>query len=380
MRILFTGGGTGGHIFPIIAVARQLKKNYRESVEPIGPSKETSLEMFFLGSNGFAKKLLEKEEIKVKTILTGKFRRYFSIYNILDLFKAPLGLLQSFWHLFVLMPDIVFSKGGYGSVPVVLVSWIYRIPILIHESDILPGLANRLSAKLSRKIAVSFAKTKEYFPDKKTTLIGNPIRSEIIQVCLLHNEENKEKAKNIFKIISHKPVIFILGGSQGSEKINKLVLDSLPKLLERYEIIHQCGIKNYNNILQKISQLPVNYHVFPFLNEEQMSFAYYLSDLIVSRAGAGSISEIAACAKPSILIPLPKSASGHQRKNAFNYAKSGTTIVLEQLNLTPNLFLNEINKILDDSELVQKMSDNAKEFSRPEAAQRIAQEIIEMGR
>lgn len=372
MRILFTGGGTGGHIFPIVAIARQLKS--------ICSSQEINLDMFFLGSNGFTKELLEKEGVKVKSILTGKFRRYFSIYNILDLFKIPIGLLQSFWHLYILMPDIVFSKGGYGSVPVVIVAWIYRIPILTHESDVLPGLANRLASKLSKKIAISFAVTEKYFSQKKTTLIGNPIRLEVIEICLSSNEENREKAKNMFKIISQKPVIFILGGSQGAQKINELVLESLPKLLEKYEIIHQCGVKNYENILKKVSKLPVNYHVFPFLDEEQMSLVYFLSDLVVSRAGAGSISEIAACAKPSILIPLPKSASGHQRENAFDYAKAGTTVVLEQFNLTTHLFLNEIDKILDDPELMQKMSDNAKEFSRPEAAQRIAQEIIDMGK
>lgn len=380
MRILFTGGGTGGHIFPIIAVARQLKKTYKESVKPIGPGQETVLEMFFLGSNGFTKNLLEKEGVRVRTILAAKFRRYFSIHNLLDLFKAPIGLLECLWHLYFLMPDVIFSKGGYGSVPVVLIAWLYRIPVLTHESDVLPGLANRLAAKLSRRIAVSFAAAKEHFPEEKTVLVGNPIRSEVIQTCLLSDGENKEKARNVFKIISQKPVILILGGSQGAEKINELVLNSLPKLLEKYEIIHQCGEKNYDKINQQISQPPVSYHVYPFLSEEQMSAAYYLSDLIVSRAGAGSISEISACGKPSILIPLPKSASGHQRKNAFNYAKTGATIVLEQLNLTPNLFLNEINKVLDNPELFQKMSSNAKEFSRPEAAQQIAGKIVEMGR
>ncbi|OPL12030.1 MAG: hypothetical protein AVO34_02115 [Firmicutes bacterium ML8_F2] len=357
-----------------------MKKNYQESVEPIGPGRETILEMFFLGSNGFAKNLLEKEGIEVRIILSGKFRRYFSIYNFLDMFKIPIGILQCLWSLYFLMPDVIFSKGGYGSVPVVLVAWLYRIPVLTHESDVLPGLANRLAARLSKTIAVSFAAAKKHFPNNKTVLIGNPIRSEVVQICLSLGKESKEKTRNIFKIISQKPVILILGGSQGAEKINDLVISSLFKLLEKYEVIHQCGEKNYDSIIKKMDQLPVSYHVYPFLSEKQISLAYYLSDLIVSRAGAGSISEIAACGKPSILIPLPKSASGHQRENAFNYAKTGATVILEHLNLTPHLFINEINKILDNPELSQKMSNNAKEFSRPEAAQEIARKIVEMGR
>jgi UDP-N-acetylglucosamine--N-acetylmuramyl-(pentapeptide) pyrophosphoryl-undecaprenol N-acetylglucosamine transferase len=367
MRILFTGGGSGGHVFPIIAVARQLKKIYRQ---------EIPLEMSFLGPAEFSRDILEKEGIRTKAILAGKLRRYFSIRTIFDFLKIPIGFCQALWYVYIWMPDVIFSKGGYGSVPVVLAGWLYRIPILVHESDAIPGLANRLAVKLSKRIAVSFALAEKYFPSEKTALVGNPIRLEVVQACLSVDEVNREKARNIFKITSQKPVILILGGSQGAQKINEIVLTVLRQLLEKYEVIHQCGPKNYQPIVETMneSSLPSNYHLVPFLDENQLAAAY-----VISRAGAGSIFEIATCGKPSILIPLPNAASDHQKENAFAYAQAGATVVLEQANLTPHLFLNEIAKILDKPELIQKMASSARNFSRPEAAQRIAEALIEMG-
>ncbi len=381
MRILFTGGGSGGHVFPIIALARQLKQIYTQSITPIGPEKETPLQMFFLGPNGFSKKPLQKEGIRTKIILAGKLRRYFSIWTIFDFLKIPVSLWQSLWHLYVWMPDVIFSKGGYGSMPVVLVGWLYRIPILIHESDTIPGLANRLASKFSKRIALSFASTKDYFPSEKTALVGNPVRSELIQICLLSDEKTKEEARGIFGLVGQKPVIFILGGSQGASKLNESIIQILPQLLEKYQIIHQCGPKNYQQIEKSFKQgLPQDYHLLPFLNETQIGAAYLLADLVISRSGAGSIFETAACAKPSILIPLPQSAGEHQRKNAFAYAQAGATVVLEQANLTPNLFLSKISQILDNPALAQKMGQSAKNFYQPEAAQKIAEELIEMGK
>jgi UDP-N-acetylglucosamine--N-acetylmuramyl-(pentapeptide) pyrophosphoryl-undecaprenol N-acetylglucosamine transferase len=378
MRILFTGGGSGGHIFPIIAVARQLKKIYAQLSESISPDQRTLLEMFFLGAGEFSD-ALDKEGIRTKTILAGKIRRYFSIQNILDLFKMPIGFLQAFWYLYIWMPDVIFSKGGYGSVPVVLVGWLFRIPVLIHESDTVPGLANRLAGRLAKRIAISFAAAEKYFPFQKTALVGNPIRSEMVQICLSTNPADKEKARNLLNLTSQKPVILILGGSQGAQKINEITLGILPQLLEKYQVIHQCGPKNLEQIKTILGQsLPNGYHLYTFLEENQIAAAYLISDLVISRAGAGSISEIAACAKPSILIPLSGSASGHQRENAFVYAQAGAATVLEQANLTPHLFLNEIAKILDDLELSQKMAANAKNFSQPEATQKIAQALIKM--
>jgi UDP-N-acetylglucosamine--N-acetylmuramyl-(pentapeptide) pyrophosphoryl-undecaprenol N-acetylglucosamine transferase len=365
MRILFTGGGSGGHLFPIIAVARQLKKTFPES------------ELLYLGPDDFGTELLIKEGIKVKIILAGKLRRYFSFKTILDIFKIPIGFLQALWHVYIWMPDVVFSKGGYGSVPVVLVSWLYHIPILIHESDAVPGLANRFGGKLAKRIAVSFVTAEKYFPQKKTALVGNPIRIEITQ-------GSREEAKQIFQIASEKSVILVMGGSQGAQPINEIILTILPQLLEKYEIIHLCGTKNYPDIKNKFSsiiqttELSKGYHLYPFLEEDQLKYAYAVSDLIISRAGAGSIFEIAACAKPSILIPLPGAAADHQKENAFEYAKTGATVVIEQVNLTPHLFLSEISRLLNNPDLLQKMSDCARSFAKLEAGQKIAQALVEL--
>ncbi|MFH1460806.1 MAG: undecaprenyldiphospho-muramoylpentapeptide beta-N-acetylglucosaminyltransferase [Patescibacteria group bacterium] len=372
MRILFTGGGTGGHIFPIVAVARQLNKIYQSAEQT------ETLEMYFLGAGGLTD-ILIKEGIKVKTILAGKMRRYFSLMNIVDLFKLPISLIQAFFYLYFWMPDVIFSKGGYGSLSVVLVAWLYRIPVLVHESDTIPGLANKLGGKLAKRVAVGFVSAEKYFSEKRTAFIGNPIRPELAQLCLAANQENIQKARTFFGLNEQKPIIFIVGGSQGAQAINELVLIVLPKLLEKYQVIHQVGNNNLEQVKLILGQnLPTDYHIYGFLEENQMAAAYLLADLIVSRAGAGTISEIAICAKPSILIPLPQSAGDHQRSNAFAYAQAGAATVVEQSNLTPNIFLGEIIQILDNPELKQKMAANAKNFSQPEAAIKIVQELIEI--
>lgn len=380
MRILFTGGSSGGHIFPIISVIKELKKIHSQTTQPLGPGSETDLGMFFVGANSPFRKLLQKEGVEIKVILMGKARRYFSWRNIVDLFKVPIGFLQSLWLVYKIMPDVIFSKGGYDSVPVVFAGWFYRIPILIHESDVVPGLANRLSSKLSKRVAISFVSTENYFPPQKTVLIGNPVRLTLVQSCLSGSEADKKNAKDILKVTGEKPIIFVFGGSQGAQKINEIILGVLPRLLETYEIIHQCGDGNEQEIKKKLGENSFNgYYLFSFLDERQLSSAYLLSDLVIARAGAGSIFEIAACGKPSILIPLPGAAAEHQKENAFAYAKAGATSVIEQINLTPNLFLNEVDKILSDENVLLQMTKNAKNFSQLEASYKIARELINLG-
>jgi len=255
MRILLTGGGTGGHLFPIIAVVRELKKRTQGAI--------SDLELLFIGPNDFSKNLLEKEGIMVKTILAGKLRRYFSPKIILDFLKMPIGFFQALWYIFIFMPDVTFGKGGYGSLPAVLVSWLFRIPVLLHESDTLPGLANRFLSRFAKRIAISFSKTKEFFPSQKTALIGNPIRIELTQ-------GSKEEAKRIFGLENNKPIILIIGGSQGAQAINEIILSVLPQLLEKYELIWQTGKINYNSVEEEIKQIigpkPSSCHLFPFLD------------------------------------------------------------------------------------------------------------------
>ncbi|MBU2540010.1 undecaprenyldiphospho-muramoylpentapeptide beta-N-acetylglucosaminyltransferase [Patescibacteria group bacterium] len=366
MRILFTGGGTGGHVYPLIAVIRETRKLY--------PKKD--LEFFYIGpEDEFGSILLSQEDVIVKTISSGKIRRYFSFQNIIDaLFKIPLGIIQSFFYIIKIKPQIVFSKGGSGSILVTFCAKIFRIPIFIHESDIIPGLSNKMTSKWARKIFISFPKT-EYFDLDKTILVGNPVRSEILN-------GNKEKAIEMFNLTLQKPVIFFSGGSQGAEFINDFVLRILNSLLQEFEVIHLCGPNNLKQV-QAEAQAIINkdlepyYHPYAFLDEEKLKNAYRAADFIISRAGSGSIFEIAAIGIPSILVPLPSAAGNHQARNAYSYAETGAALVMEQDNLTENFFLEKLHYLLMHQKKLDKMKEEALRFSKPYAAKTIARTILE---
>jgi len=246
MKILFTGGGTGGHIVPIIAVTREIRRIYQAKQNPESQKQKKDLQFFYLGpKDEFGSILLSQEGIKVKQIMAGKIRRYLSlkslIQNLIDVcFKIPIGILQSYFYIFFLSPDLIFSKGGFGSVPGVIVGKLLFVPIFLHESDIVPGLANRFLSRFALEIFVSFPRT-EYFPFKKMFLVGNPVRKEVL-------EGSKEEAKEFFKIRSDKPILLILGGSQGAQRINNKILEILPSLLENFEVIHQCGENNFKEV------------------------------------------------------------------------------------------------------------------------------------
>ena len=375
MKIVFTGGGSAGHIIPIIAITREIRRFY------LGEQKKLQF-IYFGPKDEFSSILLSQEGIKIKYILTGKIRRHLNLksffQNLVDiLFKIPLGTFQAFVHLLFLNPDLIFSKGGYGSVPTVISGWILETPILLHESDSVPGLANRFLSKFALKIFVSFPGT-EYFPLEKMILTGNPIRKEIL-------EGSEEEAKKLFKLKREKPLVLILGGSQGAQRINDKILEILPELLENFEIVHQCGEKNFKQVKAESEtvipktdsgqDLKKHYHLFPFLREEEMKQAYQTADLVISRAGAGSIFELAALGKPSILIPLPESAQNHQIKNAYAYAGNGACLVIEENNFTARFFLGKLKHLISHLEKLEKMSLAAKEFSKPQAAKIIAEHI-----
>jgi UDP-N-acetylglucosamine--N-acetylmuramyl-(pentapeptide) pyrophosphoryl-undecaprenol N-acetylglucosamine transferase len=366
MKILFTGGGTGGHVFPIVAVVRELRRIY--------PKRD--LELFYLGpKDDLSLIFLSQEDFVIKTIFSGKLRRYFSFQNFIDiLFKIPLGTIQSIFLLLKIKPDLVFSKGGSGSITVTFSAKLLKIPVFIHESDVVPGLSNQKTSNWAKKIFVSFPKT-EYFNSNKTILVGNPIRKEVI-------EGDKQIAGELFNLSFSKPIFLILGGSQGAQAINDFVLRILNDLLKNYEIIHITGrenVKEVENEAQAIVEkdLEKYYHPLGFLEEEKMKHAYKTADLILSRSGASSIFEIAGNGKPSILIPLPGSAGNHQSKNAYIYSESGACIVFEQENLAPNLFMQNLQLILMHPDKLEQMSQSALEFSKPLAAKAIAREILE---
>ncbi len=366
MKILFTGGGTGGHVYPIVAIVREIRRIY--------PKKD--LEFYYLGpKDDFGLILLSQEDFIIKTIVSGKIRRYFSLQNFVDiLFKIPFGTIQSFFLLLAIKPDLIFSKGGSGSIAVTYSARLLRIPVFLHESDVVPGLSNQTTAKWAKKIFTSFPKT-EYFDPEKIIIVGNPIRKEIL-------DGDKETAAEIFNLTLSKPIILIIGGSQGAEAINDFILLILNNLLRDYELIHVTGTKNLKEeeaeaqVVEEKDE-DIYYHPVGFLDEGKIKHAYKAADLIISRSGSGSIFEIAAIGKPSILIPLPSAAGNHQSKNAYAYAETGASMVIEQENLTPNFFMENIQLLFLHPEKLEQMRNAALDFAKPLAARAIAREILE---
>lgn len=364
MRIVLTGGGTGGHLFPLIAVAKKIKE------------KNENVEFLFIGPDGeLEEKLMQENNIPTKKIFVGKFRRYFSFLNFADIFKIPIGIIQSLWYLLDYMPDVIFSKGGYASIPVVFVGWIYQIPILIHESDSVPGAANKFLGKLANRIAVSYPQAESYFIPSRVALTGNPLSLDI-------NQGDSQKIKTKFSLTESKKVIFIWGGSQGSETINSKIISILPELLSKYQVIHQTGKDNFEKVKTLAGEMGIKegregYHAIPFIGNE-LKDILALADLIISRAGANSLSEIAANKKPAIIIPLKGSANDHQRKNAYFLSQIGGCLVLEEDNLGESLLMSRIDEIMNSPGLQKKLSENIQKFFHPDAADKITAGILEM--
>lgn len=362
IKIVFTAGGTGGHIFPLVAIIRELK-----NILP----KEVDFVFYYIGpKNNLSEEYIKKEGVVMKNIFAGKLRRYNDplaiLQNLVDIFiKTPIGIVQSFFYLYFISPDVIFSKGGYGSVPVILSTFFLRTPVFFHESDAVPGKANQFLQRFACEIFTSFPDTIG-IPRNKIINVGNPIRTEVIG-------GSKEEARKIFELNEEKPVILIMGGSQGSERVNEIFISIANELLKDFQVVHQCGNLNYKQALAEADalinkELRSNYHLFSFLNEEQLRNAYKVSDLVVSRAGSGNIFEISANAKASILLPLSGSAQDHQVKNAYSYARTGATIVFEEGNFTPRFFLGKVRELFYPIEQIRIMEENAKKFARPQSA------------
>jgi UDP-N-acetylglucosamine--N-acetylmuramyl-(pentapeptide) pyrophosphoryl-undecaprenol N-acetylglucosamine transferase len=311
-------------------------------------------------------------------VATGKWRRYFSFQNFTDLFKIPFGILQALWHLFWFMPNAVFAKGGSASVPVVVAAWLYRIPIVIHDSDARVGLANKLLARFATLIAVSYESARSFLPAAKTTLTGNPVRPEILN-------GSKEEAIETFELKADTPTILVLGGSQGARILNEHLLLILPTLIEKgIQVVHLTGEKNFEEVVEATTHYGLNiktglYRPIPFIDARPLADLYALADIVLSRAGAGTIAELAATKKASILVPLASAANNEQHMNAYEVAEHAGAIVIEEQNLTEHLLLEKIEHLLADSaqrdHLGQALHDY---FYQPEAASHIAVALIEL--
>ncbi len=374
MKIVFTGGETGGHFYPIIAVAEEIRAIARER-RLIAP------ELHFLAPSAFDTDALFENEIRFEAIPAGKWRRYFSLQNFTDLFVTLTGFFMALSSLFRLFPDIVFSKGGFGSVPVVLAARVLGIPVMIHESDAKPGRANRMASTFAYRIAVAFESTAAFFPEKvrgKIARTGIPLRREILRL------ENEGAAQEL-GLDPNVPTVLVLGGSSGARAINEVVLGALPSLVDSANIIHQTGkdhfaeVERTAKVVLQGSQNASRYHPFPYLNTLSMRRSAGAANLIISRAGMTAIAEIAIWGKPAILIPIPEAVSHDQRTNAYAYARTGACVVLEEANLSPNLLVSELRRILGDTDVQAKMHEASKTFANADGAKIIAEELIRVG-
>lgn len=319
-RIVLTGGGTAGHVTPNIALLPKLK--------------ELDYDIHYIGSyEGIEKKLMEDYEIPYYGIATGKFRRYFDPKNFSDPFRVIKGYSEARKILKQLKPDIVFSKGGFVSVPVVRAAASLKIPCIIHESDMTPGLANKLCIPVAEKICCNFPETLKDLPEEKAVLTGSPIREEL-------SLGNKIAALDLCGFTANKPVIMVIGGSLGAANVNKAVRDALPHLLEDFQIVHICGKEKMDNLLLTTS----GYKQFEYVKSE-LKDIFAMADIVISRAGANAICELLALQKPNILIPLKAGSRGDQILNAKSFESQGFSIVLDEDDLTTSMLVDTVHQL-----------------------------------
>ncbi|MDB5204503.1 MAG: UDP-N-acetylglucosamine--N-acetylmuramyl-(pentapeptide) pyrophosphoryl-UDP N-acetylglucosamine [Candidatus Taylorbacteria bacterium] len=370
MKIVLAGGGSGGHFYPLIAITQSIRDIVKEK-------NLLQVKIYYLAPAPYNAGVLFDNEIEFRKIHVGKIRRYFSIRNVFDIIISIYGFIEAFFKVFSIYPDVVVSKGGFMSLPVVFAAHILRIPIVIHENDSVPGRANKLASKYATKIALSYAEAGEYFDPKKIAWTGNPLRKEILTP--IH-----EGVFEYMKLEPGIPVITVMGGSLGAKTINETLLNALPELVTKYQIIHQTGKLNFKEVsstaqvvLEK-SIAKERYHPFDYLNELSLRMVAGISDIIITRGGS-TIFEIAAWGTPSIIIPITDSNGDHQRKNSYNYARSGGAIVIDENNLTSEILVTEIKDILENPERMKKMKEGALSFAKTDASYKIAQAVMDIG-
>jgi UDP-N-acetylglucosamine--N-acetylmuramyl-(pentapeptide) pyrophosphoryl-undecaprenol N-acetylglucosamine transferase len=320
-RIVLTGGGTAGHVTPNIALLPSLMAG--------------GYEIVYMGSyDGIERKLIEDYQISYKGISTGKLRRYLDIKNLTDPFRVIKGYGEAKRFLREFKPNVVFSKGGFVSVPVVRAAHVLHIPSILHESDMTPGLANKLCLSAAEKICCNFPETLKMLPKGKAVLTGSPIREELFQGSRL-------AGLNLCGFTANRPVILVMGGSLGAASVNKAVRDALPKLLLDFQVVHLCGKDKIDNLLLNTS----GYKQFEYLKDE-LKDIFAMTDLVISRAGANAICELLALKKPNLLIPLPGDSSrGDQILNARSFETQGFSIVVDEDDLTTNLLVEKVQEL-----------------------------------
>ena len=372
MKIAFVGGGSGGHFYPLIAVAQQMHHiaEERRLIEPT---------LVYIGPTPFEAATLAEQNMEFYQSPAASVTSYASpAKNTTGGIKIFFGIIASLFQLFRIFPDVIFSTGGYAAFPTLFAARILGIPVVIYDADAVPGKVSLWSSKFARWIAVAHPDAAMNFPaavHNKIVRTGHPIRVEI-------EHTTSEGGHEFLKVDPTRPTILILGGSMGAQAINNVVVSTLPELLNRFNIIHQTGRANLDEVagMARISVPTMDEHYRPFglLNALALRMAAGISSMVISRAGSGTIFEIASWGLPAIIVPIPETVSHDQTKNAFSYARSGAAIVMEQQNLTPHILIAEIERIMQSPETLARMREAAKTFSQPDAGKKIARVLIDI--
>jgi UDP-N-acetylglucosamine--N-acetylmuramyl-(pentapeptide) pyrophosphoryl-undecaprenol N-acetylglucosamine transferase len=366
MRILISGGGTGGHIYPALAVARELQARY-------------DAEILYLGdANGLETQIVPAAGLPMVTITAGKLRRYLSLRTFTDLGRIPVGMMQALRHVQAFKPDAAFTSGGYVSVPAGLAARVEGAPLVMHQQDVPPNLANRLLTPFATRISVSFADSLRYFPRRRTVLTGNPVREEILAVV----GADSAALKTRLGFSPALPLLLVTGGSQGARHLNQVVVAALPELLMRCQVLHVSGRLTYRETSQtaahQLAPLPAlsaRYQLYPYLNEE-MPVALAASDIVLCRSGASTLTELAVMGLPSVLIPLPPGFTGSpQTVNAEMFRRAGAAEMVLDRNLTAGSLGAALYPLLDATSRRTLMASAARSLGQPDAAKTLADTV-----
>ncbi|HET7639444.1 MAG TPA: undecaprenyldiphospho-muramoylpentapeptide beta-N-acetylglucosaminyltransferase [Ktedonobacteraceae bacterium] len=372
MKVLVSGGGTGGHIYPALAVATQLVKQYQADI-------------LYLGSDdGLENELTPAAGFPLVIVKAGKLRRYISWQTLTGVARIPVGMAQAVGIVRKFNPDVVFTSGGYVAVPAALGARLKGVPLLMHQQDVPPNLSNRLIAPLATRISVAFADSLANFPARKTLQLGNPIRQEMLDMRSVSPQEARRK----LGLEADLPLLLVTGGSQGARHLNQVVCRALPELLTHCQVLQISGKNLYEETRelsgQTMTQLPEDikrrYRLVPYLNAE-MPAAMQAAELVLCRSGAATLSELAVLGKPSLLVPLPPAiGSSPQEANAEMFGRGAAAQVIRDADLEPEILIKRVISILSSKALLASMSEATRTFAKPDATQDIVAEVIRIAR
>lgn len=372
MRVLVSGGGTGGHIYPALAVAAQLRTQYQA-------------EILFLGSDdGLETRLVPAAGLPLATIQAGKLRRYLSWQTVKGVMRVPLGVAQAIAIVRRFRADVAFTSGGYVAVPAGLAAYLNRVPLLMHQQDVPPNLSNRQVAPLATRISVAFEDSLACFPARKTRLLGNPIRQEILDIRQL----SPQQARQQLELAQDLPLLLVTGGSQGARHLNQVVCQALPELLATSQVLHISGKELYaetreqaHSVLEGLqSAVGERYHLVPYL-DAQMPAALQAADLVLCRAGASTLSELATLSKPGLLVPLPPAiGKSPQEANAQMFVQRQAGVMIKDADLQPAVLAARVTEMLTSPGMLVSLTQAAALLARPQATQAIVEELRTLAR